>query len=52
MFKFFVMALVSFYAVATWQGWEIGSGKRGLIPKEARQQPGGYRSYHYWRGGK
>lgn len=52
MFKFFVIAVVAFYGVATWQGWELGAAKRGLMPKEARQQPGGYRSYHYWRGGK
>jgi len=52
MFKFFVIALVIGYTVATWFGWEPGSGKRGFIPTEARQQPGGYRSYHYWRGGK
>jgi hypothetical protein len=52
MFKFFVIALVMSYGAATWYGWEPGTAKRGLIPQEARQQPGGYRSYHFWRGGK
>jgi hypothetical protein len=52
MFRGFAVGLVLFYSVAAWRGWEIGASKRGLIPKEARQQPGGYRSYHYWRGGK
>ncbi len=37
---------------SAWRGWEIGAGKRGLIPASVRQAPGGYRSFTYWRGGK
>ena len=52
MFRYVSIGIVLFYAVVTWRGWEPGAAKRGLIPKEARQQPGGYRAYHFWRGGK
>jgi len=52
MFKLFVVGIVLTYTVASWNGWEMGGGKRGVIPREARQQSGGYRSYHFWRGGK
>ena len=52
MYRIFIAGLVIVYAVAAWRGWELSSTKRGLIPKEARQQSGGYRSYHFWRGGK
>jgi len=52
MYKAFVVGVVLFYGLASWRGWELGGGKRGFIPKEARQQSGGYRSYHFWRGGK
>jgi hypothetical protein len=52
MFKVFVAAVVLAYGVLSWNGWELGTGKRGVIPREARQQSGGYRSYHFWRGGK
>lgn len=52
MYRAFVVGIVMLYGVAAWRGWELGGSKRGLIPKEARQQSGGYRSYHFWRGGK
>jgi hypothetical protein len=52
MYKIFLAGIVVLYALTCWRGWELGGGKRGLIPKEARQQSGGYRSYHFWRGGK
>lgn len=48
----FMMAVLGLYGMAALRGWEIGAGKRGLIPASARQAPGGYRSYSYWRGGK
>jgi hypothetical protein len=40
------------YAFTAYRGWELGSPQRGFIPAGVRQQPGGYRSYGYWRGGK
>lgn len=40
------------YSVATWNGWELWPARRGVIPADVRQSPGGYRSYTYWRGGK
>jgi hypothetical protein len=52
MYRGFLIAVVLTYAVSAWRGWELGGAKRGFIPKEARQEPGGYRSYHFWRGGK
>jgi len=51
-YRAFVGATFLLYATATWQGWEIGSAKREAIPAEMRHQPGGYRSYSFWRGGK
>ncbi len=52
MYRLFVGAVFLFYTLAAWQGWELGAAKRGTLPKEMRQQAGGYRSYHFWRGGK
>ena len=52
MYRTFLIAVVIVYGVSAWRGWEMGGSKRGFIPKEARQEPGGYRSYHFWRGGK
>jgi hypothetical protein len=43
---------VALYGIAQARGWEIGGGQRGLIPKNVRQAPGGYRSFHFWQGGK
>lgn len=48
----FVLAVTTIYAAAWKNGWEMFPAKRGLIPQSARQAPGGYRSYHFWRGGK
>ncbi len=46
------LSLLGFYGYASLTGWELGGGKRGLIPASVRNSPGGYRSYNYWRGGK
>ena len=44
--------LLSGYALAEWYGWESSSNaKRGVLPASARTA-GGYRSYHFWNGGK
>jgi hypothetical protein len=51
-YRLFVGGIFVFYTLAAWNGWEMGTPRRGVIPREARQQSGGYRSYHYWRGGK
>lgn len=40
------------YVMAASQGWELGGGKTGRIDPSVRNSPGGYRSYHFWRGGK
>jgi hypothetical protein len=56
MYRAFAAAVFLMFSVASWQGWQLtGPSKRGVIPAEIRQQPGGYRSYHsytFWRGGK
>jgi len=52
MYRGFAIAVVLLYSVAAFRGVGWTSPKRGLIPKEARMLPGGYRSYQYWRGGK
>lgn len=51
-YAIFALALLGLYGVASWRGFELGAGKRGLIPASVRQSPGGYRSFTYWRGGK
>ena len=48
----YTLAMLGLYGAAAWSGWEPGAGKRGAIPASVRSAPGGYRSYHYWRGGK
>jgi hypothetical protein len=48
----FALVVLGSYSLAAWRGYEIGGGKRGLIPANVRQAPGGYRSFTYWRGGK
>jgi hypothetical protein len=52
LFAAYAMFVVGTYALSTWRGWEMGSAKRGFIPQSVRQQPGGYRSWGFWRGGK
>jgi hypothetical protein len=51
-YAIFALGLLGLYDVAAARGWELGGGKRGLIPASVRQSPGGYRSFTYWRGGK
>ena len=51
-YAIFALALMGLYGAASLRGWELGGGKRGLIPASVRQSPGGYRSFTYWRGGK
>jgi hypothetical protein len=48
----YCLAVLALYGLASWNGWEISSSKRGFVPAGVRQAPGGYRSYNYWRGGK
>jgi hypothetical protein len=41
-----------YYCFAEWTGFEpFGGGQAGAIPPSARNS-GGYRSYHFWAGGK
>ncbi len=52
LFLAYLAAVLGFYSVAAYRGWEMGSPKRGFIPANVRNSPGGYRSFGYWRGGK
>jgi hypothetical protein len=51
-FLVYGLGVLGLWLVTTWQGYELGSTKSGLLPQSVRQSPGGYRSYNYWRGGK
>ena len=45
-------ALIALWAWSEWTGWEFAPDtKRGVIPASARNT-GGFRSYHFWSGGK
>ena len=48
----YVAAVLGLYGVATWRGCEVAGSDRSTLPQGFRQSPGGYRSFHYWRGGK
>lgn len=52
---FGVGALV-LYVAAALAGWELSMQPRQQLPADVRNQPGGYRSFHFWhsgyRGGK
>lgn len=50
-FTVFGILLVGSYAWAEWTGWELPTGKKGVVPASARTA-GGFRSYHFWSGGK
>ena len=47
--------LLLVYVAAAWQGWELGSPHRQIVPPDQRTREG-YRSFHYlhsgYRGGK
>ncbi len=48
--------MLLYYGWVAWTGTEFGSPAREKIPADARQSPGGYRSFHSgyagYRGGK
>ena len=46
------LAVLGLWSAAAATGWEPFGARRGLVPQNVRQSPGGYRSYNYWRGGK
>ena len=46
----FSSLVLLFYGVATFLGWELGTPRRQVLPPDARS--GGYRSFHFWHGGK
>jgi hypothetical protein len=48
----YALTIFGFYGIAAWRGWELFADKRGVIPANVRQAPGGYRSYTFWGGGK
>jgi len=40
------------YLAVELKGWELpGRAQRSVVPQSARSV-GGYRTYHYWNGGK
>lgn len=51
-FTLFAAAVLGLYGLAAWRGWEVGGSDRSTLPSGFRQTPGGYRSFHYWGGGK
>jgi len=48
----FALGLIVLYGLVAWRGWGFSSPKRGFVPADVRQSPGGYRAYSFWRGGK
>lgn len=51
-YAMFAAMVVSLFGFSSWRGWQIGGATRGFVPASVRAAPGGYRSFHYWRGGK
>lgn len=51
-FAVFATGIVLLFGMSWTRGWELGGSKKGMVPKTVRQSPGGYRSYHFWAGGK
>lgn len=49
-------AVLGFYGLTAFTGWEFTNPERRVLPASVRQSPGGYRSYGFWhagyRGGK
>jgi hypothetical protein len=45
------IAVVGFYGLSSFKGWELGTPKREVVPADVRQSPGGYRSFHFWHSG-
>jgi hypothetical protein len=51
-YQVFGAVLLTIYALAEFSGWESPSNTaRGTVPPSARNA-GGYRSFHFWSGGK
>lgn len=49
------LAMIAFFSVASYAGWEWGDPKREYVPADVRSRPGGWRSFVYvggYRGGK
>ena len=45
------IAMIAFYGVTTFCGWEFGGATPQVVPSDVRQSPGGYRSFHFWHSG-
>ncbi len=43
--------MLALYGAASLFGWGFNPAPRELLSKDARQAPGGYRSYHMWHSG-
>jgi hypothetical protein len=48
----FAALVVGLFGLSAWRGWQLVGSTRGFVPQSVREAPGGYRSFHYWRGGK
>ena len=52
----FGLIVVGAYGIVEANGWVLQAAPRQVLPADARQSPGGYRSFHFWhsgwRGGK
>lgn len=52
LYQYFGAALLALYVLVEAAGYELpGNSTRGVVPAGARNA-GGYRSFHFWSGGK
>lgn len=52
LYRTFGALLLAGWAWAEWTGWELPSNaSRTVVPASARNA-GGYRTWHFWTGGK
>lgn len=51
-YRVFGILLLALYGIAERSGWEFaGDTVKGFVPPGSRSA-GGYRTFHYWNGGK
>ena len=44
-------AALMLYGAAAWNGWELTTATRQVLPADVRNSPGGYRTFHFWHSG-
>ncbi len=47
----FGIAVIGLYGLMSLTGREFGNPERRVAPADARQSPGGYRSFYFWHAG-